>query len=147
MTLTATRTRRTGTLAALAVVLLALAFATGLVIDRYGPFGRAGRTSKTQQQLASDNYTPTGLDYREEHRHAVPAAAPGNPSQQQQPARLDATFYGQAGPAAPAADPRAAQQRQRPAWLDARDYGPADGGAAPLCNGDAAVLGNACTIP
>lgn len=68
MTLTVPRTRRAGPLVAVAVVLLALGFATGLLVNRYGPFARPAGTSKAQPQLASDGYTPTGLDYREDHR-------------------------------------------------------------------------------
>ena len=72
--MTLTSTRRAGPLVAAAVVLLALAFATGLLVDRFGPFARSGGTVKPQPQLASDGYTPSRLDYREDHRLDAPAA-------------------------------------------------------------------------
>jgi hypothetical protein len=71
--MTLTSTRRAGPLVAAAVVILALAFATGLLVDRFGPFARSGST-QAQPQLASDGYAPTRLDYREDHRLDAPAA-------------------------------------------------------------------------
>ncbi|HEX5503499.1 MAG TPA: hypothetical protein VFW96_12815 [Thermomicrobiales bacterium] len=79
MTLTAPRTRRAGPVAAVAVVLLALAFATGLLVNRFGPFARSADTSQAQPQLAADGYTPTGLGYREDHRLDPRPAAPAAP--------------------------------------------------------------------
>lgn len=137
------RTRRPGArqlvaLAPLVALLLALATAAAL---RQASTIRPASRAPAAPALARNGYAPTRLDYREDHRAAAPANSPGSGGYRES--------HGLDSPSTQAGDtyvPSRMDYREDHRTDATPTTGPS-GGDTPVCNGDGAVIGNACDIP